>query len=244
MIYFNKIIMNDDEIYETLHNIKYDIINKDIEEKYDLILNFVNIFSPIKLTTLKKFSKINIKEIKIENVKNALEKYKYKLEGELSIEINDDNIDLAKILSDCLDSIDYSIIKKEYDDEIFISIIDKPRKKSNIRPKTPEEIKNIQNKISEIYKEKKKIFLKFINSLLNTKYRTLKKVEFEIKSIDKEKFNQNFIEHKEELEKTLCIKFGSDNNIIEILEKCLFSFGYMIKKIKEDKNTFISFVEQ
>lgn len=238
--------MDDNKVYEILHDIKYNVINKNIEEKYNLILNFVNMFSPQKLTSLIKFHHVNVNDIKNEDVEKALEKYKYKLEGILSIDIDDINIDLTQILSDCLDTIDYSTRKSidENNECIYISILDKPRKKNYSRPKTPEEIKNMQKKICDIYKEKKKIVLKFVNCFTNNKFRSLKKVEFELNSIDKIEFKKIFTEHKKTLEESLFIKFDDNYNIISIMEKILFSIGYMIKKTREEDNIFISFVEQ
>lgn len=237
--------MNDDEVYNIIHNLKYNIINKDMGEKYDLIIKFINMFSPIKMESLRNFKKIDICELKNEKIKTALDKYKYKLEGELSIEIDDDNIDIIKIMVDCLDSIDYSIIKHEYDDKIFVTIINTPRKKSsNIRPKTPDEIKKIQNNMLEIYKAKKNIFLKFINSVLKTKFKFIHKIKFSADNIIQKDFETIFFEYKDSLEETLCVKFNEETKINKIFEKCVFSFGYMLKKEKLNNDTVITFIEQ
>jgi hypothetical protein len=241
--------MDDDEAYNIIHNMKYNIVNKNIEEKYDLIIKFINVFSPEKIESLRKFKKVDICSLKIEKIKEALDKYKYKLEGELSIEIDDENIDIAKIIVDCLDSIDYSIIRSEYDDKIYVTIVDVPRKKNNnIRPKTPDEFKKIQNDISEIYKAKKKIFLKFLNSVLKTKFKSVNKVKFNVKDIVQKQFETTLFEYQDSLETILCVKFNIDINneikINKILEKCLFSFGYMIKKEKLNEDITITFIEQ
>ncbi len=114
--------------YVFMKELKEYSLNK-IKPKYNLILEFINKSCDLKLKFLKDFKKINLKNINIDYFETILYDYKYKLEGELCIDIDDIHIDIIKILSDCLSAINYSIyvFKKKNNNNIdyILTIIDK-----------------------------------------------------------------------------------------------------------------------
>ena len=107
---------------------------KKIKPKYDLILDFINKSFNLEIKSLTYLKKYNLAKLDMDNFEKILYDYKYKLEGELSIDIDDIHIDVVKILSDCLSSIDYSIHSHREKNEktgkikIFITIINEPKK--------------------------------------------------------------------------------------------------------------------
>lgn len=126
----------DRPLYELMHEKKQRELDLK-KSKYDLILEFVNKIIDSEIKSLKDFKKIDINKIDMNQFEKIIEEYRYKLEGELEIDIDNINIDIVKILSDCLESIDYSLIKhkiKDNENKILLSIID-------------ESIEEIKNKI-------------------------------------------------------------------------------------------------
>jgi hypothetical protein len=127
-------------LYKLMHEEKQNELKLKIP-KYNLILEFINKITGSKNDSLKDFKKYNLENIKEDNFEEILEEYRYKLEGELEIDIDNININIVKILSDCLESIDYSIIKhktKNNDNKeiILLTILDESKEE-------------IQNKIKE-----------------------------------------------------------------------------------------------
>lgn len=232
------------QLHTILREIKDNIINEFYEKKYNLILNFITLFFPKKIKDIKEIKRFDIEEFNYNKIKNAFEEYKYKLEGELEINFDDmeinKNVDIIKILNLCLDTINYSVTKKEYDDKLYITIIDKPRKKNEyIRPSTPDEIKEMRKKLLKIKREKEKTFIKFLNNFSCEKTKTLEKIKINKNILQEDKFKKYFEENKDILQEKLCVHFEEKMSIIKILEICCFSLNYMIKK----ENTYITFIE-
>ena len=239
----------DKPLYEFMHDIKDHILSVN-KIKYGLILNFINEFTNLKLKSLKFFKNIDLDKINMEKFEEVLSDYKYKLEGELEIEIDDIHINFIKILSDCLNSINYSIhsyqIKNEKVNKVktFLTILDEPKKIASTEfAPSYKEIKGISKEYHKIKKDNKKLVLKFINEITKQKLRSLKKFNFELKEIDKENFDTVLSKYKDQFEKEFEIKINHKYTIIEILEACAKSIGHILKKDTKDSTVFVSFME-
>jgi hypothetical protein len=130
-------------LYVHMHNLQ-EYYAQSKEPKYNLILEFINKFYGSKFTSLKEFKDVDVDKIDKKKFKDLLEvdDYKYKLEGELSIEIDEIDLDIVKILSDCMKSIDYTLLKKKVEFEkkdkktgekktvrkIYITVLSIPKK--------------------------------------------------------------------------------------------------------------------
>jgi hypothetical protein len=104
--------MSEKPLYEEIFDFNQQLLETK-KQKYKLILEFINKLSDKKFKSLTEFKNYNIDEIDMDQFEDVLEEYRYKLEGELLIDINNITIDITKILSDCLDSIGYSIYSKK-----------------------------------------------------------------------------------------------------------------------------------
>jgi hypothetical protein len=107
-----EILQEEKPLYLIMKDIK-EITFQKIKPKYDLILDFINKSFNLNLKSLRDFKKYDYDDFNIDLFEDVLYDYKYKLEGELGIEINDLKINVNKILSDCLESINYSLIVKK-----------------------------------------------------------------------------------------------------------------------------------
>jgi hypothetical protein len=121
----------EEPLYKLMHEEKQKELKLKIP-KYNLILEFINKITELENKSLKDFKKFNLNNIKEEYFEEILAEYRYKLEGELEIDIDNINIDIVKILSDCLGSIDYSIIKQKTKDNnnkenLLLTIIDESK---------------------------------------------------------------------------------------------------------------------
>lgn len=105
-------VSEDKPVYELVHQLKEKQIELE-KSKYVLILNFLNKVCDLEMKTLVEFKKYNLEKIDMDQFEEVLEEYRFKLEGELYIDIDDIHINIVKILSDCLKSIDYSIISQK-----------------------------------------------------------------------------------------------------------------------------------
>jgi hypothetical protein len=123
----------DKPLYVFMKELKEHTLKK-IKPKYDLILEFINKSFNLELKSLTHLKKYKLAKLDMDNFEKILYDYKYKLEGELSIDIDDIHVDVIKILSDCLSSINYSIHSHREKSEktgkikIFITIINEPKK--------------------------------------------------------------------------------------------------------------------
>jgi hypothetical protein len=245
------ILTPDKPLYVFMKELKEHTLKK-IKPKYDLILEFINKSCNLELKFLKDFKKYNLSKINIDNFEKILDDYKYKLEGELSIDIDDLHMDIVKILSDCLSSIDYSIHSHREKNEktgkikIFLTIIDEPKKENHPenKPIIPKEVKDFEKENNKIKREKRKHVLKFVNDLFDTKLKSLKNFSnINISNIDEEKQDDIISKHKENLESEFDIEIDDDDNIESILKKCIKTIGYELKKTKvKDEKTKKTFV--
>ena len=111
----------------------FDLRNK--KPKYDIILEFVNVLTNSKYTSLTEF--MNVPNSKIINNKKIMDQYSNKLSKILNIDI----LELTKIttsedeeqeqeiiifLKKILSSIEYSLVAKNIDNKIIYSIKNKP----------------------------------------------------------------------------------------------------------------------
>lgn len=237
-------------LYVFLKELKEHTLIK-IKPKYDLILEFINKSFKLEIKTLIHFTKYNLSNLDMDNFEKVLEDYKYKLEGELSIDIDDIHIDVVKILSDCLSSINYSVHshrEKTDKKKIFLTIIDEPKKETNSENKiiTPREIKKYEKENNKIKKDKKKQILNFINDFLDkdAKISSLSKFNnINILDISEEKQNNVIIKHKEILETNFDIEIELDDSIESILKKCIKNIGYELKKNKTKNQILLSIKE-
>ena len=119
----------DKPVYILMHELREKILVLS-QNKYNLIIEFVNESCDLNLKSLTCFKKINLNKINMDLFEDTLNKYKYKLEGEFEIDIDDIHIDIKKILSDCLNSIDYMIVShaETTTENTLLTILDKPRK--------------------------------------------------------------------------------------------------------------------
>lgn len=97
--------------------------------KYKLLLTFINNICETKFKSLLEMKKFNIENIKKENVLKNLDKYKYILEGELNITINEEeyininNDNIIKLLYKCLKSMNYKLFSYNFNNQTFLTII-------------------------------------------------------------------------------------------------------------------------
>jgi hypothetical protein len=187
------ILTPDKPLYVFMNELKEHTLAK-IKPKYDLILEFINKSFNLQIKSLKYFKKYNFSKLDMDNFEKILYEYKYKLEGELNIEIDDLHINVIKILSDCLDSINYSIHshkEKTEEKNLFLTIIDEPKKnQSENKNIIPQKVKEFEKENNKIKKNKKKQILKFVNEFLETGEKIKSLTQFEnidISNIDEEK---------------------------------------------------------
>jgi hypothetical protein len=121
----------DKPVYVLMHELKEKKLELE-KPKYNLILEFINKAFELELKSLIDMKKYKLSKINMDHFETILDDYRFKLEGELQIEINDMKIDIVKILSDCLKSIDYSLYlhkeKNEEKEKIYLTIMDKLKK--------------------------------------------------------------------------------------------------------------------
>lgn len=96
-----------------------------IAPKYNLILEFINKIIPSSIKNLKDFQ-IDLDKINKQKLKEILNTdYKYILEGELQITINEIKLNIIEILSSILNSINYSLHKTIINNKTFLTITNK-----------------------------------------------------------------------------------------------------------------------
>ena len=114
--------LNVDEIsYQNLQKfVKYE--EDETYSKYNLILEFINHCFNLNLTRLTALKTFCISDISEDNIELSLKTYKYKLESELYINIDDLRINIRTILKDCLKSIRYNLVGFLKDEKQYVSI--------------------------------------------------------------------------------------------------------------------------
>lgn len=236
------ILTPDKPLYVFLKELKEHSFQK-MKPKYDLILEFLNRSFNLEMKSLIHFKKYDFAKLDIDNFEKILDEYKYKLEGELQIDIDDFHIDVVKILSDCLNSIDYSIHthkeknEKNGEIKIFLTIINEPKKIINTENKTSisKEVKKYKKENNKIKRNKKKCILDFINAFLGSenKIKSLTKFKDINISIIEEDIQKYIItKHQDILKNNFDIDIDDDDDIESVLNKCLKNINYQIIKTK------------
>lgn len=231
--------------YERLHDLREDLL-KLKKPKYDLILEFINDFMNIKFESLLHFKNINL-DRNNHKFEISLENYRDKLEGNLQIDLSDNN-NISNVLSICLETIDYSIhshkitnsktqgtrtlsriydeIKKDYTGNITASKFLKDLQKEANKKKSDEK------------KEKKKLVLSFVCDATNLNLSSLSKFKnIDCESIDEDNFENVVNKYKNELEEKLGIEIENTIDVCGILGDCIKCVGFFFKKEKiKNKN--------
>jgi hypothetical protein len=227
------------ESYENLREMRSSIL-KLKQKKYLLILEFINDFSEIKYDSLLEFKNININKINISKFESSLEKYRYKLEGELEIDLEKKE-GICDILKLCTEKIYYSLhiykLKNEKYNKItqIISIRDVIKKKCTPQKKiTSDLLINFKKETTKKKKEDQKLVLEFINDATNLKLSSINKFNnINIDKINQDEFEKSVNKYKNTLEETLGFDIENTIDICEILENCFKSLG--LKYIKKNK---------
>jgi len=233
----------------SIEKLKYNLFFEDNEKKYNLLHNFISVFSPKKINCVSDFKKICIDDLDKTKIENALENYGEKLEKEFNFKL-DEKKKIKKILNHCLSQIDYSIQTRVFGDKKYLNIFNKNIyadqedngiKTVNIKSDLTKDIMKVRSEMLNKYKDKKKVFVEFLcefdEEYFVVKSKNLDKIKINCQNITNDIFMDIFNKNREKLETELNVTFQKIS-LISVIEKCLFKLEYIIKK---EKN-IISFI--
>jgi hypothetical protein len=121
-------------LYEKMHDLRLEMYKKN-SDKYDLILEFINLISPKKYKMLTEVKNVDTTKWNDDKIHETLEinNYRFRLNAELGIDIEkyyDSSMSsINNILSQCVDSIGYSLSKRRVTIEKRVTDSDDPDEK-------------------------------------------------------------------------------------------------------------------
>lgn len=255
-----KISSNQNAMYKTMYNLhelsKNNLENQ--EEKYSLIINYINEALDLKIKSIRDLKNLNFDDIDVDNFIEITEKYKYKIEANFDIDIQEkyEKNEICNLITKIIKHFDFTFkYNKIYDKDkkkivIIANVVNKINNYDEKKSYKTElsEIKEIRKEISkynrDFKKEKKQLVLNFLNDIIQKKTTTLTKIKnLCYDDINIVHFTTIYNQYKEDIFNKLNLSFDEDDDMIYILSSCIKKIKYNLKREKNEDKIFLSVIK-